>query len=181
MVFVMIAVMTVGVALALEMPESFAQNATATGQNATTAEQTNQAFFVSEGNVTTLSLNSTVIPLQTTTIEIVTVTKSIDSQMISQIQNMTIAAGVTEAPPLDLSGIRNQTLFSPMGQSISTIVTRTDVPFNVTTLQFASNTGQNQTFMLDFRDSPEQIVQQLFNATQQTTANQTMQNSTAAP
>ena len=182
MVIVMIAAMIAGIAIVLEMPKSFAQNTTTTGQNATMAEpQTNQTIFVNEGNVTTLRLNSTVIPLQTTTIQIVTVTKSIDSQMISQVQNMTVTAGATEPPSLDLSGISNQTLVSPAGQSISTIVTRTDVPFNVTSLQLTSNTAQNQTFMLDLRDSPEQLVQQLFSTPQQMPANQTTQNSTAAP
>jgi hypothetical protein len=154
--------------------QSFAQQTQAPIQNATVAEsQANQTVFVNEGNTTTLTLNSTRIPLQTTTIEIVTVTKSVDNRLISELQNMTVTAGSTEAPSFDLSRVQNQTVTSATGQAVSTIVSRTDIPYNVTTLQFTSTTGQNQTFDLILTTSPEQVIEQLFETPQQIPGNQT--------
>jgi hypothetical protein len=184
-VIVIVAAMLAVMAIAQEMPkQSFAQqNATATqapGQNATRSPQSNQTVFMSEGNTTTLTMNSTVIPLQTTTIEVVTVTKTIDSELMSELRNMTVTAGETAAPSFDLSRIQNQTVTGATGQAISTIVTRTDVPYNVTTLHFTSTTGQNQTFTLNLTTSPEQVIEQLFNIRQQMSGNQTTQNNTSA-
>ncbi len=185
-VIVAIAAMLVIIPIAQEMPkQSFAQqNATATqalGQNATGSPQSNQTVFMSEGNATTLTMNSTVIPLQTTTIEVVTVTKTIDSELMSELRNMTVTADEISAPSFDLSRIQNQTVTGATGQAISTIVTRTDVPYNVTMLHFTSTTGQNQTFTLNLTTSPEQVINQLFSIPQQQiSGNQTTQNNTSA-
>lgn len=181
-----IAVMLAIIPIAQEMPkQSFAQqNATATqapSQNTMGSPQSNQTVFMSEGNATTLTMNSTVIPLQTTTIEVVTVTKTIDNELMSELRNMTVTADEISAPSFDLSRIQNQTVTGATGQAISTIVTRTDVPYNVTTLHFTSTTGQNQTFTLNLTTSPEQVINQLFNIPQQNiSGNQTTQNNTSA-
>lgn len=187
-VIVMIATMLVITAIAQEMPrQSFAQqNATRTqapGQNVTAGSTppSNQTVFMSEGNATTLTMNRTVIPLQTTTIEVVTVTKTVDRELVSRLQNITVTTGEREAPSLDLSRIQNQTVTGATGQAISTIITRTDVPYNMTTFQFTSTTGQNQTFTLNPTAAPDQVIEQLFNIPQQQMpGNRTTQNSTSA-
>jgi hypothetical protein len=130
---------------------SFAQlnNATTTqpaGQNSsdTTARQLNNASIViDQGNVTSLTLNTTIIPLQKTTIEVRTITKSIDNKLISELQNTTVLAGTTQSSSISLSKMANQTITSAAGQATSVIVTRSVTPYNITTFQLTT-TGQNQ-------------------------------------
>jgi hypothetical protein len=183
-VIMMAATILIVVAIAQAMPkQSFAQqnNATASQslrQNTSLAvdlEQGNQSVILNQGNTTTLTLNSTLIPLQTTTVEIRTITKSVDSKLISELQNLTVTEGaIQQSPSIDLSNIQNQTLTIPTRQAISTIITRTDIPFNITTLQLNSTTGQNQTFLIP---ATTELIEQIFNITpplqQYTSSNQT--------
>jgi hypothetical protein len=127
------------------------------------SQQANQTILVSQGNKTTVTVNSTLIPLQITTIEIRTITKSVDSKLISEFQNLTVSAGAEQSRAVDLSKIQNQTVISPTGKAYSTIITRTVTPYNVTTLQLIATLGQNQTFVTT--TSPD-AVEQLFKITQ---------------
>jgi hypothetical protein len=127
------------------------------------SQQANQTILVSQGNKTTVTVNSTLIPLQITTIDIRTITKSVDSKLISEFQNLTVSAGAEQSRAVDLSKIQNQTVISPTGKAYSTIITRTVTPYNVTTLQLIATLGQNQTFVTT--TSPD-AIEQLFKITQ---------------
>jgi hypothetical protein len=185
------------IAVAQEIPkQSFAQQSNATttqssGQNASSLtqplQQGNQSIIKSQGNATTLSLNITTIPLQTSTIEIRTITKSVDSRAISQLSNVTLTNGTVQlSHSMDLSDIKNQTLTVPTGKAISTIITRTDVPYNITTLQLTSGFGQNQTTVIPaFPETIDQLFKitpslQPSTSTNQTTGTAVIQNNSSA-
>jgi len=151
------AILIVAAATTQSIPNpSFAQqnNATTTqptGQNTSSTAippRNNASTVIDQGNVTRLTLNRTIIPLQTTTIEVRTITKSIDNKLISELQNTTLSAGAIQSPSIDLSKMTNQTVTNAIGKATSTIITRTDIPYNVTTFQLttsgqAGNVTQN--------------------------------------
>jgi len=168
-------------AAAQTMPpnQSFAQQSNSTTPQTTTPttnqQQGNETIVVSPGNVTSLTLNSTIIPLQRTTIEVRTTTKSIDSKLISELQNTTVTPGVVQPPSIDLSKVSNQTVSSAAGQATSTIVTRTVIPYNVTTFQLTT-TAQNQSTTQNISPSA-QLLQLFTNNASQLQYNQTANSS----
>jgi hypothetical protein len=145
-----------------------ATKAVSTNATTTTAavasQAQNQSMHIVRGNVSVLTLNNTVIPLQKTIIQKQTMTKSVDNNLLSQLGSMTLTAAVqgNKTSSLGLSNIQNQTATIATGQATTTIVSKTIIPYNVTVTQL-SLSSQNHTTVSNTTPS-KQDVQQLFQA-----------------
>jgi len=102
-------------------------NSNATSGNQTKAEIT--------GKPETTIINKTTIPAEQTTITVNKTASSLDKSALQPLQNQTLGKA-----PVDLSAFKNKTVLQPTGEAQTTMVNKTTVPFEQTTVE-----GMNQT------------------------------------
>ena len=102
-------------------------NSNETSGNQTRAEIT--------GKPETTIINKTTIPAQQTTVTVNETTSSRNQSALQPLQNQTLGEA-----PVDLSAIKNKTVLQPTSEAQTTIVNKTTVPFEQTTVE-----GMNQT------------------------------------
>jgi hypothetical protein len=102
-------------------------NSNETSGNQTRAEIT--------GKPETTIVNKTTIPAQQTTVTVNETTSPMDQSALQPLQNQTLGKA-----PVDLSAFENKTVLQPTGKAQTTIVNKTTVPFEQTTVE-----GNNQT------------------------------------
>src|SRR5918999_725658 len=106
-------------------------NSNDTSGNQTRAEIT--------GGPETTIINKTTIPAQQTTVTVNETTSSIDQSALQPLQNQTLGD-----VPVDLSAIENKTVLQPTGQAQTTMLNKTTVPFEQTTVEGANQTQEQQ-------------------------------------
>ena len=106
-------------------------NSNDTSGNQTRAEIT--------GGPETTIINKTTIPAQQTTVTVNETTSSIDQSALQPLQNQTLGD-----VPVDLSGIKNKTVLQPTGEAQTTMLNKTTVPFEQTTVEGINQTGTQQ-------------------------------------
>ena len=100
--------------------------------NETSSNQTGAKIT---GKPETTIINKTTIPAQQTTVTVNKTTSSLDKSALQPLQNQTMAEA-----PVDLSAFKNKTVLQPTGEAQTTMVNKTTVPFEQTTVE-----GMNQT------------------------------------
>jgi hypothetical protein len=107
-------------------------NSNDTSGNQTRAEIT--------GGPETTIINKTTIPAQQTTVTVNETTSSIDQSALQPLENQTLGD-----VPVDLSNIENKTVLQPTGEAQTTMLNKTTVPFEQTTVEGINQTeGQQQ-------------------------------------
>jgi hypothetical protein len=106
-------------------------NSNDTSGNQTRAEIT--------GGPETTIINKTTIPAQQTTVTVNETTSSIDQSALQPLQNQTLGD-----VPVDLSAIENKTVLQPTGEAQTTMLNKTTVPFEQTTVEGINQTGTQQ-------------------------------------
>ena len=124
--------------------------------NETSVNQTGAEII---GKPETTIINKTTIPAQQTTVTVNKTTSSLDQSALQPLQNQTMAEA-----PADLSAFKNKTVLQPTGEAQTTMVNKTTVPFEQTTVEGINQTqGQqqqdNQTII--HKDNNNKIIKQL--------------------
>ena len=132
-------------------------NSNDTSGNQTRAEIT--------GGPETTIINKTTIPAQQTTVTVNETTSSIDQSALQPLQNQTLGD-----VPVDLSAIENKTVLQPTGEAQTTMLNKTTVPFEQTTVE-----GGNQT------EAQQQQGQDNQTGTQQGQSGQQQGNQSSGP
>jgi hypothetical protein len=104
--------------------------------NETSVNQTGAEII---GKPETTIINKTTIPAQQTTVTVNKTPSSLDQSALQPLQNQTM----TEAPA-DLSAFKNKTVLQPTGEAQTTMVNKTTVPFEQTTVEGINQTGGQQ-------------------------------------
>jgi hypothetical protein len=105
--------------------------------NETSVNQTGAEII---GKPETTIINKTTIPAQQTTVTVNKTTSSLDQSTLQPLQNQTMAEA-----PADLSAFKNKTVLQPTGEAQTTMVNKTTVPFEQTTIEGINQTqGQQQ-------------------------------------
>jgi hypothetical protein len=104
--------------------------------NDTSANQTRAEIT---GGPETTIINKTTIPAQQTTVTVNETTSSIDQSALQPLQNQTLGD-----VPVDLSAIENKTVLQPTGEAQTTMLNKTTVPFEQTTVEGINQTGTQQ-------------------------------------
>jgi hypothetical protein len=117
------------------------QNITLAQSNSNSNETSgNQTRAEITGKPETTIVNKTTIPAQQTTVTVNETTSSIDQSALQPLQNQTLGEA-----PVDLSAIENKTVLQPTGEAQTTILNKTTVPFEQTTVEGINQTqGQQQ-------------------------------------
>src|SRR5215207_4545473 len=106
-------------------------NSNETSGNQTRAEIT--------GKPETTIINKTTIPAQQTTVTVNETTSSRNQSALQALQNQTLGEA-----PVDLSAIKNKTVLQPTGEAQTTMVNKTTVPFEQTTVEGINQTQAQQ-------------------------------------
>jgi hypothetical protein len=106
-------------------------NSNETSGNQTRAEIT--------GKPETTIVNKTTIPAQQTTVTVNETTSSIDQSALQPLQNQTLGEA-----PVDLSAIENKTVLQQTGEAQTTMLNKTTVPFEQTTVEGVNQTQAQQ-------------------------------------
>src|SRR5918993_3847178 len=106
-------------------------NSNDTSGNQTRAEIT--------GGPETTIVNKTTIPAQQTTVRVNETKSSTDQSALQPLQNQTLGDA-----PVDLSAIENKTVLQPTGEAQTTMLNKTTVPFEQTTVEGINQTGTQQ-------------------------------------
>ena len=117
-------------------------NSNETSGNQTKAEIT--------GQPETIIVNKTTIPAQQTTVTVNETTSPMDQSALQPLQNQTLGKA-----PVDLSAIENKTVVQPTGEAQTTMLNKTTVPFEQTTVE-----GMNQTQAQQQQGGQQQSGQQ---------------------
>ena len=96
---------------------------------------TNQTGAKITGKPETTIINKTTIPAEQTTVTVNKTASSLDKSALQPLQNQTMAEA-----QVDLSAFKNKTVLQPTGEAQTTMVNKTIVPFEQTTVE-----GMNQT------------------------------------
>jgi hypothetical protein len=113
-------------------------------QNTVLAQSTdksgNQTSAEITGTPESTIVNKTTIPAQQTTVTVNETTTPIDQAALQPLENQTLGGS-----EIDLSNIENRTVVQPTGEAQTTILNKTTVPFEQTTVEGANQTqGQGQ-------------------------------------
>src|SRR5215212_4638352 len=84
-------------------------------------------------------INKTTIPAQQTTVTVNETTSSRNQSALQPLQNQTLGEA-----PVDLSAIKNKTVLQPTGEAQTTMVNKTTVPFEQTTVEGINQTQAQQ-------------------------------------
>ena len=106
-------------------------NSTGTSGNQTRAEIT--------GQPETAIVNKTTIPAQQTTVTVNETKSSTDQSALQPLQEQTLGDA-----PVDLSGMENKTVLQPTGEAQTTMLNKTTVPFEQTTVEGGNQTEAQQ-------------------------------------
>src|ERR687897_1936773 len=112
---------------------------TVMGQSNSNDTSGNQTRAEITGGPETTIVNKTTIPAQQTTVTVNETTSSIDQSALQPLQNQTLGD-----VPVDLSGIENKTVLQPTGEAQTTMLNKTTVPFEQTTVEGINQTGTQQ-------------------------------------
>lgn len=104
--------------------------------NETSVNQTGAEII---GKPETAIINKTTIPAQQTTVTVNKTPSSLDQSALQPLQNQTMAEA-----PADLSAFKNKTVLQPTGEAQTTMVNKTTVPFEQTTVEGINQTGGQQ-------------------------------------
>jgi hypothetical protein len=96
-------------------------------------------------------INKTTIPAQQTTVTVNETKSSLDQSALQPLQNQTMAE-----TPVDLSAFKNKTVLQPTGEAQTTMVNKTTVPFEQTTV---GGINQTQTQQQGTSDVPSNASQ----------------------
>ena len=112
---------------------------TVMAQSSSNETSGNQTRAEITGKPETTIVNKTTIPAQQTTVTVNETTSPIDQSALQPLQNQTLGQA-----PVDLSGIENKTVLQPTGEAQTTILNKTTVPFEQTTVEGINQTGAQQ-------------------------------------
>ena len=126
--------LTVFVVMVLAIIGNTIQNI-ALAQSNSNETLTNQTGAKITGKPETTIINKTTIPAEQTTVTVNKTASSLDKSALQPLQNQTLGKA-----PVDLSAFKNKTVLQPTGEAKTTIVNKTTVPFQQTTVE-----GMNQT------------------------------------
>lgn len=116
------------------------QNITLAQSNSNSNETSgNQTRAEITGKPETTIVNKTTIPAQQTTVTVNETTSSIDQSALQPLQNQTLGEA-----PVDLSAIENKTVLQPTGEAQTTMLNKTTVPFEQTTVEGVNQTQAQQ-------------------------------------
>jgi hypothetical protein len=104
--------------------------------NETSSNQTGAEIT---GKPETTIINKTTIPAQQTTVTVNETTSSRNQSALQPLQNQTLGEA-----PVDLSAIKNKTVLQPTGEAQTTMVNKTTVPFEQTTVEGINQTQAQQ-------------------------------------
>ena len=99
----------------------------------------NQTRAEITGKPETTIINKTTIPAQQTTVTVNETTSSLDKSALQPLQNQTMAEA-----PVDLSAFKNKTVLQPTGEAQTTMLNKTTVPFEQTTVGGINQTQTQQ-------------------------------------
>ena len=99
----------------------------------------NQTRAKITGESETTIINKTTIPAQQTTVTVIENTSSLDQSALQPLQNQTMAEG-----PVDLSAFKNKTILQPTGEAQTTMLNKTTVPFEQTSVEGINKTQTQQ-------------------------------------
>src|SRR5215208_431615 len=99
----------------------------------------NQTRAEITGKPETTIINKTTIPAQQTTVTVNETTSSRNQSALQPLQNQTLGEA-----PVDLSAIKNKTVLQPTGEAQTTMVNKTTVPFEQTTVEGINQTQAQQ-------------------------------------
>ena len=99
----------------------------------------NQTRAEITGKPETTIINKTTIPAQQTTVTVNETTSSLDKSALQPLQNQTMAE-----TPVDLSAFKNKTVLQPTGEAQTTMLNKTTVPFEQTTVGGINQTQTQQ-------------------------------------
>jgi hypothetical protein len=112
----------------------------ALAQSNSNENSSNQTGAKITGKPETTIINKTTIPAEQTTVTVNKTTSSLDKSALQPLQNQTMAEA-----PVDLSAFKNKTVLQPTGEAQTTMVNKTTVPFEQTTVEGTNQTqGQQQ-------------------------------------
>ena len=112
----------------------------ALGQSNSNETSGNQTTAQITGEQQSSIVNKTTIPAQQTTVTVNETTTLIDQAALQPLENQTLGGS-----EIDLSNIENRTVVQPTGEAQTTILNKTTVPFEQTTVEGANQTqGQGQ-------------------------------------
>ncbi len=130
-------------------------NSNDTSGNQTTAEIT--------GEQQSSIVNKTTIPAQQITVTVNETTTPIDQAALQPLENQTLGNA-----PVDLSNIENKTVLQPTGEAQTTILNKTTVPFEQTTVEGSNQTEGQQQGASDATSTTNQSANQTGEAMQGT-------------
>lgn len=101
---------------------------------------TNQTSAKITGQPEITVLSKTITPAQQTTMTVNQTSEPMTNQALQPLENLT-----NQTQPLSsLSGIENKTMVVPTGNATTTVVNKTTIPFNQTTVSGSSNQSQQE-------------------------------------
>jgi hypothetical protein len=93
--------------------------------------QGNQTTATVTGKANATIVNKTTVPAEQTTVTVNQTSKSVGQGGVKQAQ---------QQPAANISSVKNQTMVKPAGKATTTIVNKTNVPFNQTTVTTGNET-----------------------------------------
>jgi hypothetical protein len=132
---------TLMVILALSVSLFLAAIGTAQMSSAQTNKtaQGNQTTATVAGKANATIVNKTTVPAEQTTVTANQTSKSVGQGGVKPLENQTVKQA-QQQPAANISSVKNQTMVKPTGQATSTIVNKTTVPFNQTTVTTGNET-----------------------------------------
>jgi hypothetical protein len=101
--------------------------------------QGNQTTATVTGKANATIVNKTTVPAEQTTVTVNQTSKSVGQGGLKPLENQTVKQA-QQQPAANISSVKNQTMVKPTGQATSTIVNKTTVPFNQTTVTTGNET-----------------------------------------
>jgi len=101
--------------------------------------QGNQTTATVAGKANATIVNKTTVPAEQTTVTVNQTSKSVGQGGLKPLENQTVKQA-QQQPAANISSVKNQTMVKPAGQATTTIVNKTNVPFNQTTVTTGNET-----------------------------------------
>jgi hypothetical protein len=101
--------------------------------------QGNQTTATVTGKANATIVNKTTVPAEQTTVTVNQTSKSVGQGGVKPLENQTVKQA-QQQPAANISSVKNQTMVKPAGKATTTIVNKTNVPFNQTTVTTGNET-----------------------------------------
>jgi hypothetical protein len=101
--------------------------------------QGNQTTATVAGKANATIVNKTTVPAEQTTVTVNQTSKSVGQGGVKPLENQTVKQA-QQQPAANISSVKNQTMVKPAGKATTTIVNKTNVPFNQTTVTTGNET-----------------------------------------